>query len=79
MSFAELPRLEMSARIVVQYRRPHRPIVAAEQDRAVHLAGKADPAQPGHRRGRLRSRSRIAANNASRQTSGSCSDQSGRG
>ena len=55
MSFAELPRFEMSARIVVEYRRTHGPIVAPEQDRAVHLAGKADPAEPGHRRGRLRS------------------------
>ena len=48
----EFAGLGEGARVVVQHRRPQRAVVAAEDDRAVHLAGKADRADAAERFGR---------------------------
>ena len=46
-SLAEFARLGEGAAVVMEDRRPQRPIVGAEQHRAVHLAGEADGADRG--------------------------------
>ena len=73
-------RLGMRAPVVVQDRRTQRPVVAPERDEPVHLAGEADGRAPGATPlGAWARTAERAANMASRQTSGFCSDQSGCG